>query len=152
MCTNRPKLPAKERHNNAKRIIDPPVRARVIYFAAPLPIHGTPRYQQLLAKLRALRPGAELIEAATLFVSHADWRARWPIIRPTLHELVFITDIDLWIGCGVWREIADAEADGIPVWWLTDGGLVSLTFVEFSSPNEDDWRHYRRVRVARMRA
>ena len=124
-----------------------------VYFAAPLPIHSTPRYQQLLAKLRTLRPDAELLEAAMLFTSHADWRAKWPTVLRSLHELCFITDSDLWIGNGVWKEIADAEADGIPVWWLTDnGGLVALTAVDFSQPNEDDWRHYRRVRVARMRA
>ena len=138
---------------SAQRAATTSVRRVCVYFAAPLTTFHTPRYTRLRATARKLRPDAEFIEGATRFRSHGHWLEAWPVVRKMITELIFVTDPSAWIGYGVWTEIADAEADGITVFWLTDKGtLVPLTAVEFGPPNDDDWQRYRRVGVARMRA
>jgi hypothetical protein len=119
-----------------------------VYLAAPKSEYGSPRYARLVALARKHFPDAELIEARTAFADTADWRASWPDILASLSALVFLTTEMGWIGRGVWAEIREARHLGLPVYHLTDRGLlVPLPHLTFSRPNPEDWTAHVRVTV-----
>jgi hypothetical protein len=66
-----------------------------------------------------------MVEPRLEFISTSDWLRRWPDVLETLDAIVAFGCIDNTIGKGVYAEVFDALAIGVPVWWLSeDGGLV----------------------------
>jgi hypothetical protein len=89
-----------------------------VYVASPLHTFDTPRYSTELARIRERFPHAEIVPARGLFRSNADWKRAWPAILATIDALVFFADDDGYVGYGVWTELCDADARGIPIWYL----------------------------------
>ncbi len=127
-----------------------PRRGAALYLAAPLSTYNTPRYEWALLWLRTCAPpGVPIIHARDAFTSTADWRARWPAVLARLAGLVFIADEAGYIGAGVWREMGDALAHGLPVLYLDDRGDVHpYHALHFGPANADNWRRYRLVTLA----
>ena len=63
-----------------------------------------------------------IIATKGLYQDTAPWRERWPEILPTVQAFAFMTDTEGWIGRGVYRELEDSRAAGIPGYWLPDTG------------------------------
>lgn len=110
-------------HNTAprarrNRVLREPAQHR-IYVASPLSTYHTTRYDRMLSRVRECFPESVILPARDLFASNADWRSRWPDILPTLDALVFFDDDAGCIGAGTERELADALAAAIPVYFLT---------------------------------
>lgn len=122
-----------------------------VYLASSLPTYRTPEYGEHLDMLARLVPDAEILPARDLFQSNSDWLCRWPEILPTLDAVVYFEDRDGYIGYGVFTEISDALARGIPVHFLTpegklreiatdDDGEIIITALRL-----DDWRQFAQV-------
>lgn len=71
------------------------------YLASPKPTFGTPRYWRMLTQAQEHFPKAEVLPAAGVFESDADWRARWSEVLRSLSVLVFFPEVDGTIGLGV---------------------------------------------------
>lgn len=95
-----------------------------VYVASSLHTFDTPRYGTELARIRERFPHAEIVPARGLFGSHADWKRGWPGILATIDALVFFADDDGYVGLGVWTELCDAGAHGIPIWYLAPHGRL----------------------------
>lgn len=109
----------------------------------------TPHYASVCHAVRAWFPAATLIEARTAFTSNADWLARWPGVLATLAGLVFLADDDGYIGRGVLREVMDAEATVLPVWYCDDGSaLHPRDALTIRTDPYGDWRHFATVAPA----
>jgi hypothetical protein len=119
-----------------------------VYLASPIATYYTLRYDRMRAHVERLFPGAAIVAARGLYRNSADFLRRWPTIRHSLSTLVFFTDEQQYIGYGVFTEIRDARDGGLPVFFLTDDGILhALDDVILGQPNEDDWRRYMRVSV-----
>ncbi len=119
-----------------------------IYVATPKTLYGTGRLHRAVRALRARFPDAFLLLPAQLFQSRDDWLARFPRVLETLTRLVFLTDVDGFIGRGVASECCAALQAGKPVDFLTDTGeLIPHGRLRLSAPNESDWVKYRHVTV-----
>ena len=115
-----------------------------IYLAAPLTINRRSRHPYYLKVAREIYPDHELIVALHEFKDNADFRRRWPQILSRLRDeegsLGFTAASDDSIGFGVWTEIQDAIAAGIPVGyfypWIRDFArleIVKFAFIEGGS-------------------
>lgn len=117
-----------------------------VYLAAPVAVLGSPRHLRALRRLRAVLPRAEVVDPAELFVSSADWRARWPGVLAGLDAVVFLTARDGTIGAGVAQEILDAHLRGLPVAHLTAAGkLVPAPGLRLRLLEAGDPRRFARV-------
>jgi hypothetical protein len=104
--------------------------SRRLYVASPVYTYGTDRYRTMVRHARRHFPRFSLVEPRHEFTSTSDWLRRWPDVLDTLDAIVAFGCIDNTIGQGVHAEVADAVANGVPVWWLTeDGGLVRMADV-----------------------
>jgi len=120
-----------------------------VYLASSLSTYRAPRYDRMLNASRAHFPQARVRTARSLFTSNQEWRARWPAVLTSSTALVFFVDAAGYIGKGVYQEIHDADMYGIPVWFLTDDGtMYDLNTLSFTV-DEDDWKQYARVHVAK---
>lgn len=95
-----------------------------VYVASSLSTFKTFRYDAQLARIRGHFPQAEILPARDLFHSNADWLRKWPELLPTLDVLIFFADTGRSIGYGVWTELTDAAARGIPSWYLASGNRL----------------------------
>lgn len=98
--------------------IDAPPPRRV-YVASPMATYRSSRYDRKVEAIIERYPAADLFRARDLYRSNADWQHQWPLLVPTLTDLVFFAEIDGAIGLGVWSELHDA-AGLMPVWFLDD--------------------------------
>ncbi len=128
---------------------DPAATTGRVYLAYPLTIHKTPRAARFVRLARRRFPHAEVLPACDLYASNADWLRRWPGILSTLAAVCVVTDGRGWIGYGVWIEVRDAQAVGVPVYLLTDEALCPWAEVEVIQLNPDDWQRHARLRVAK---
>lgn len=92
---------------------------RRVYVASPMTTYRTARYDERVGAIIERYPAADLFLARDLYRSNADWQRQWPLLVPTLTDLVFFAELDGTIGLGVWSEVHDV-ADLIPVWFLDD--------------------------------
>lgn len=117
-----------------------------LYLASPLTTYDTPRYDQMVNLARHQFPSARLMPSCGLFVDSQDWLRRWSAVLTTLAGVAFFTDEAGWIGKGVYSELCDADAAGLPIWLLMDDDTIHApdAFI-LAEPNEDDWRQYARV-------
>src|SRR5215217_6794518 len=102
----------------------------IVYLAYPLTVHRTARARRLVRLARRRFPHADVIPACELFTSNADWLSRWPEILPTLAAVCVFTDEDGWVGYGVSIEVNDAQAQGLPIFLLTETTLHPWAAVE----------------------
>ena len=95
-----------------------------VYVASSLHTFDTPRYSTELARITEHFPNADLLPARGQFTSNADWKRGWSDILTTIDALVFFADDDGYVGYGVWAELTDADARGIPIWYLAPYGRL----------------------------
>lgn len=135
--------------NQTPRMIPPSsvsVHPAIVYLAAPLTTYRTKRYDRALTHVRKRFPRATILDARSAWTSTADWRARWPTVLPTLAAAVVIADGEGWIGAGVVKEVDDALAAGVPVWYLSEhGALYPWDAVTLSDRRPDNWQRHVRV-------
>lgn len=119
-----------------------------VYVASPLSTYRTPRYDLMAACVRRHFPGADVLMPLDLFTSNSDWLAKWPAILPTLSAFVAFTDEEGWVGRGVWTEVRDARAHGVPVSVLDDAGcLCPWQSVRIAERRPDDWTRTARLEL-----
>jgi hypothetical protein len=124
----------------------------VIYVASPVATYDTPRYDLMIAHAQRAFPDAKVLLARGLYRDRAHWLAIWPAHLAQLRALVYFADMDGSIGNGVFKEIADAQAQGIPVHYLSDDGVlilserVALDLIDGGL----SWRRYARVRLVNV--
>jgi hypothetical protein len=125
----------------------PPARGEVVYLASSMSTYATARYDAMVEHTRRAFPDAELLSARDLYTSSAHWLSTWPDHLARLTALVFFAETDGSIGKGVYKEIEDALAAGIPVYYLYDSGDTVLhTFVSLILIRDGvNWRKYARV-------
>lgn len=97
---------------------------RRVYVASSLSTYNTPEYERNLQRIAELLPKAEILAPRDLFTSHADWLEKWPGIVSQIDALVFFEDAGGYIGYGVWTELNDAVAHGIPIRRLAPNGKL----------------------------
>jgi len=120
-----------------------------LYVATPKVMFETPMYfAHVRSSIRRVFPDVELVFGASSFHSNADWLERWPEVLGSIDGLVFASDPDGWIGAGVYKEVEDAVAAGIPVGCF-HGLLVTLDAVEITVVNPDDRVRYAQVTLKR---
>ncbi len=119
-----------------------------VYVASSLSTYATPEYSTNLERITELFPDAEILAARDLFTSNADWLRKWPGIVLQIDALIFFEHADGYIGYGVWTEISDALAHGIPVYLLRDSSQHPWSAVEIGERRPTNWRQYARLSVA----
>lgn len=101
----------------------------IAYLATTIDLYHSDRYLKGRALARARWSKAAWIEPARMGWNLETWLSEWSNILPTLNLLVVIPREDGSIGRGVWREIIDCQARGLPIYFL-DGArwrrLVTL--------------------------
>lgn len=126
-----------------------PTQPSSVYLASPLTTYRTPRYDRMVDAARAAVTDATILPARGLFFGARDWLIRWPAVLATLSGVVFFTDEAGWIGKGVFTELMDAAAAGLPIGLLTDDGAVHPPDAfAITDVDEEDWRQYARIMVA----
>lgn len=122
-----------------------------LYVATPKVMFRTPGYfKYVSSRIRQVFPEAELVFGASGFSSNEDWLARWHEVLASVDGLVFASDPDRWIGAGVYKEIEDAAAAGVPVGYFVRGQLVvPLDSAEITVANPKDRVRYAQVKVKR---
>lgn len=85
---------------------------KTIYFAAPLCVRESDRYETMFYLLSHRFPEARILEARTLFPTFATWKAGWQTTLPTFDELIFMRNDERAIGRGTYREIREAHKAG----------------------------------------
>jgi hypothetical protein len=119
-----------------------------VYVAAPMTMYRKDRYDQQVARVRHCFSRAAILDARSAWSSTADWRRRWPHVLATLAAVVVLADYG-WIGAGVVKEVDDARAADVPIWHLTDDGVLhpweSVAICEW---NPDDWRRHLRITIS----
>lgn len=113
-----------------------------IYIASSLSTYKTLEYDRNLERISELFPQAEILAPRDLFTSTSDWLWKWLGIAAQIDALIFFQDAKGYIGYGVWTEIQDAIAHGIPVSLLADSSLHPWSDVEISERRPTNWRQY----------
>jgi hypothetical protein len=131
-------------------IAPPRERREVVYLASSMSTYQTPRYDAMVAHVQRAWPDAELLPARGLYTSSAHWLATWPNHLARLTATVFFADVDGSVGKGVYKEIEDALAASLPVFYLyDDGGMVPREAVSLILIRDGmNWRKYARVEPA----
>lgn len=125
-----------------------------VYVASSLSTYDTPRYDRMIDAVRSHLPQATILPARDQFTSNQDWRRCWPDLLPTLDAIVYFEDRDGCVGYGVFTEISDALARGIPVRLLTpDGRLYDIATdddgeIELAAFHPNDWRQFAQIAYA----
>jgi hypothetical protein len=119
----------------------------VVYLATSMSTYDTPRYDAMIAHVQRAWPNAELLPARGLYTSSLHWLATWPHHLKRLTATVFFADTDGSVGKGVFKEIEDSLAAGIPVYYLyDDGGMVPREAISLILIRAGvNWRKYAQV-------
>jgi hypothetical protein len=133
----------------SERSPDPARIEGVVYLAYPLVVHRTPRARQFTTLARRHFPHAEIVPACEQFSSNRDWLRRWPDILSTLAAVCAFTGKDGWVGMGVWIEVHDALARGLPVYLLTTKRVYPWDRVEVIEPEKRNYQRYARFHPPR---
>jgi hypothetical protein len=128
-------------------IVTPAQVQRPVYLAYSLHGHQTARSRWFIRLARRCFPNAAVISACEQFSSNVDWLLRWPEILPTVAAVCVFPDADGWVGRGVWDELCDALAYGVPVFVLTNTRLHTWSDVTLIESGRD-WRRYARLHLA----
>ena len=98
----------------------------LVYLSSPIITYKSPIYDINLARVSAFYPGSQILAARDLYVSHADFLAKWPEHLARLDTLVFFADQYGYIGIGSWQEIFDTLTVNKPVFYLSpEGNLLN---------------------------
>jgi hypothetical protein len=96
----------------------------LVYLASPKPTFGTRLYARMVGRAWKYFPRAGVIKAHGMFRDDDDWLHRWPFMLPSLAALAFFAEPDGTVGMGVAKEVADALALCLPVYFLDDRGRI----------------------------
>lgn len=100
------------------------------YLATVTDLYDSDRYERGQALARARWSNVVWTEPARLGWSLDQWRAVWPDILATLDLLAVIPRADRTIGRGVWQEIIDCQARGLPIYFLDGARWRQLITLE----------------------
>jgi hypothetical protein len=118
----------------------------VVYLASPKPTFESRYYTRMVGCARTHFPHSRLLEARGMFRDNQDWLERWPEVLASLSALVFFAEVDGTVGMGVSKEVSDALAARLPVYYLTGcGGLLGSGAFELVPHAERSPRRFARV-------
>jgi hypothetical protein len=101
------------------------------YFACSLVMYSHPEYDTLLqhakTNVELISPDTvnEIVQAKGSYTSGPDWVSRWPLLCRDMIDggLLFILDNAGYVGKGVYTEISDVLAKGLPVFLIDRSGI-----------------------------
>jgi hypothetical protein len=96
--------------------------SRRVYLSAPVAAFDAPAYERVLAIFRAR--GAEVVSSRALFSGGQEWARGFRDALKSCTDLVILLGPDRVIGTGVLREIAEARALGLDVWFAQPNGAI----------------------------
>jgi hypothetical protein len=113
----------------------------LIYLAAPKHVYATPRYDAALELIANRHPNSPLIHPRGLWRGSAHWRATFRDILVPVTDLYVLSDLDGYVGAGVYAEW-DYLRDRVYVCCalLPDGRIADGLTLEVIDP--DDWQLY----------
>ena len=122
-----------------------------LYVATPTSIWKFPRYFDYVeSSVRDAFPDVELVFGAREFSNTPDWLARWDEVLASVDGLVFASDAERFIGMGVYKEIQDAQAAGLPVGYHVNGlQFCTLDAVEITIVEPENKVRYAKVKRLR---
>jgi len=98
------------------------VKARRIYVSAPVAAFDRQAYERVLAIFRAR--GAEVVSSRALFGSSEQWAKCFVEALGGCTDLLVLLGPNRIIGAGTLRELAEARARGLDVWFAQPTGAV----------------------------
>jgi hypothetical protein len=98
------------------------VKARRVYVSAPVAGFDAQAYERVLAIFRAR--GAEVVSSRALFGSSEQWARGFVEALGGCTDLLVLLGPDRVIGAGTLREVAEARAWGVHVWFAQFSGAV----------------------------
>jgi len=119
--------------------------ARLVYCAAPLSTFATPYYAALVAVCRAHFPDYRVYSPADELRSTKQWLREWPRQLANIAVLAFITDDAGRVGAGVYREVRDAAARGIPILFFDGIRFHPIPEPRFTDMDRRDSRSFARL-------
>lgn len=121
-----------------------------VYVIGRIVDYETPEYARAVAWAARQFPASQIVPARGHWASSADWLSEWPAFARSVAVGIIVTGPTPVVGRGVWREIEDLTALGVPVIWLhAEAGrrLVTPAAVLRRLPG-DDWNAWARVEAA----
>jgi hypothetical protein len=123
-------------------------RAERVYIASSRSTSGTALYGRRVGQIRERFADAELVEPSREFDSVGHWLSRRDAVLRSVCAVVFFADANGFIGRGVWRDLALADALGREIWFLAgDGEFVPIEDVGFGIEDDGPWDEYAVVGV-----
>jgi len=98
------------------------VKARRIYVSAPVAAFDQQAYERVLSIFRAR--GAEVVSSRALFGSSEQWAKGFVGALGGCTDLLVLLGPNRIIGAGTLRELAEARARGLDVWFAQPNGAV----------------------------
>ena len=98
------------------------VKARRIYVSAPVAAFDQQAYERVLAIFRVR--GAEVVSSRALFGSSEQWAKGFREVLGGCTDLLVLLGPDRIVGAGTLREVAEARAWGLEVWFAQLTGAV----------------------------
>lgn len=114
-----------------------------VYVAGPMQAYKCAHFDRAVAIASELHPGAEILDARGMFATTAVWLREWPAIAGTIDVVLFVADLDGYIGRGVLREVQDVANLGGQVLFV-DGETITPLFT-VGPTNDNDWRRHAQV-------
>jgi len=96
--------------------------SRRVYLSAPVAGFDAQAYERVLAIFRAR--GAEVVSSRALFGSSEQWAKGFREVLGGCTDLLVLLGPDRIVGAGTLREVAEARAWGVRVWFTQPNGAV----------------------------
>jgi hypothetical protein len=96
--------------------------SRRVYVSSPVAGFDASTYERVLSIFRAR--GAEVVSSRALFPGGQEWARGFRDALKSCTDLLILLGSDRVIGTGVLREIAEARALGLDVWFAQPNGAV----------------------------
>jgi hypothetical protein len=96
--------------------------SRRVYLSAPVAGFDAQAYERVLAIFRAR--GAEVVSSRALFGSSEQWAKGFREVLGGCTDLLVLLGPDRIVGAGALREVAEARARGLEVWFAQPTGAV----------------------------
>ena len=122
-----------------------------VYLTCPVAVMNSPRYDNALEVVHdwvAEQTGGlgTVNGVRGLYSNAVDWRMNWVSLLKQCDTLVFVRDLDGWVGKGTWAEINYARNAGYAVFCCTDDGtLVSFRDCGLAERQPDDYTRHARI-------
>jgi hypothetical protein len=105
------------------------ISGRTVYVAAPMTLYENPAYDRALKSLQELG-AARVVGGRDAFKDSEDWLHEFPKILAQAAVVVVLPPANGVLGTGVVREIVEARAAGVPVFFLVGRWAYPLRAAE----------------------